>query len=377
MTSIKEGSKQNFDWNNHISIVDSSISELAIANIVKIDSEMLVHMNNLQECTQKDLTKFSPVIVAQFTPGGGKFTLLRSEYGNESRKTVEPVPSLFALAKSIAHAPLGIFGCFGPYSTTPLNQGWRKPLKSYLKVIEDALKTLPNVKLDTEIDNELKHRLVTDLNQVTGKFDDAPPHLTLQTVLPHINEVLRQLMSASIDFIKDQALPLAHDQSPAAVFQHWCNQTSNKPDNPDDTLYKLIVQCQVIAATTQQYGISILMKKWRGEFTEQEWNKLYVIVEGEWVTRKMNSIAQCILPEMADKQYALDENLLIVTNLSDIESALHFLARILEDRAAADMILTDHSDPREHLSGQVDLLGPVMRAVVCPHHKRFGELQEL
>jgi hypothetical protein len=76
-------------------------------------------MNELQAKTQRDLTHFGPVIVAEFTPGGGKFTLLCNEYGKESRKTVEPVANLFAIAKSIAHTPLGIYGCFGAYSANP------------------------------------------------------------------------------------------------------------------------------------------------------------------------------------------------------------------------------------------------------------------
>lgn len=89
--------------------------------------------------------------------------------------------------------------------------------------------------------------------------------------------------------------------------------------------------------------------------------------EGEWVTRESNSIAQCMLTEMADKQAALNQHLMIVTNLEGVTAALKFLARILEDRAAAAMILTEHTQDREHLSGQTDLLGPVMQRVLCPY----------
>lgn len=173
--------------------------------------------------------------------------------------------------------------------------------------------------------------------------------------------------------ITSTALPLKTGESIADVFQKWCNKGSGATEYPNDTLYKLIVQCQVVAATTQEYGISTLMEDWKETFSAEEWSKLYVIVEAEWVTRKMNSIAQCILPQMANKLKALNQNLLIVTNLSDIESALHFLARILEDRAAAALILTDQNGPREHLSGQVDLLGPVMHDVVCSNMQTKDE----
>lgn len=356
---------KNFNWESHISIVDSSLSQMAIANIEKVDTEMLAHMDILQDNVQKDLTKFQPVIVCQFTPAGGKFTLLRNKYNSESRTVAEPVSKLFEIAKSIAHAPLGIYGCFGSYSTNLENQDWRIPLGNYLKVLETAYNTFDNIGEGFEINDELKKRLVIDLNKIPKKFDGANPHLTSKTVISHIKYVLKQLLASSIDFIINTAMPLKVGESIAEVFQKWCNQTNGDISNPNNTLYKLIVQCQVIAATAQQYGISTLIQDWKATFTEEHWSKLYVIVEAEWVTRKMNSIAQCILPYMKDKDQALDQNLLIVTNLSDVDSALHFLARIIEDRAAADLILTNQKEPREHLSGQVDLLGPVMHDVVC------------
>jgi len=356
---------ENYNWKNQRSIVDSSLSQKAIENIEKVDTEMLRHMDYLQDLVQRDLHKHQPVIVAEFTPDGGKYTLLRNEYGNESRVTVEPVPKLFALSKSIAHAPLGIYACFEPYSTNPKNHGWRKALKSYCKVLKVALRTFDNVKEGYQIDAHLRRRLVNNLNGITAKFDGAEPNVTEDTVVQYIHMILKQLLASAINFIDINALTLTSSESPVKIFQEWCNATNDHPDNPHDTVYKLIVQCQVIAATTQEYGISRLMKKWRASFDPNEWKKLYVIVEAEWVTRKLNSIAQCILPEMADKELALDQRLLIVTNLKGVEPALHFLARILEDREAADLILTDHSEPREDLSGQTDLLGPVMEQVVC------------
>ncbi|MFK8010193.1 MAG: hypothetical protein AB8H03_27815 [Saprospiraceae bacterium] len=376
---MKKTTKRNpkFVWQNHISVVDSTLSRKAIDNVIKVDTEMLVHMDNLQDRLQADLTKFQPVIVAQFTPGGGKFTLLQNEFGKEARYTIEPVPTLFNLAKSIAHAPLGIYGCFGPYATNPKNQGWRVPLKNYRDVLVKALSTMDNIsKKDFQIDAQLTKKLVYDLNNITGKFDGSSPNLNKKTLLPHIIKVMKDLLESSIDFINNTALKLRKNQSPAKVFQKWCNVSSNTPKNPDDTLYKLIVQSQVMAASAQQYGISTLMKRWKKSFSAKVWKELYVIVQGEWVTRKKNSIAQCILPHMADKQAALDEHLLIVTNLTGVDPALHFLARILEDRAGAAMILTDHSQPREHLSGQVDLLGPVMQDVVCPHMSKANKAPE-
>ena len=358
-----------FNWRDHISIVDSSLSQKAIENIEKVDTLMLFHMDNLQDRVQQDLTKFQPVIVAEFTPGGGRFTLLRNEYGNESRLTGEPVPKLFALSKSIAHAPLGIYAIFGPYSTDPDNQGWREPLTDYRGVLADALATVDDVKDGFQIDDNLKKRLVENLNTITAKFDGSDTPLTEETVVPHIVDVLKRLLASAINFIDTKALILKDDQSPAQIFQEWSNQTNDDPESPDETLYKLIVQLQVIAATTQQYGISSLIKKWKATFTPEEWKNLYVIVEAEWVTREMNSIAQTILPEMAGQDKALNEHLLIVTNLSGVDPALHFLARILEDRAAAALILTDHSQSRNHLSGQVDLLGPIMHDVVSATQK--------
>lgn len=353
--------KQKF----YTSIVDSSLSEEAIANVRKVDTEMLVHMNNLHDRVQEDLTKFQPVIVAQFTPGGGKFTLLQNKYNKESRTTIEPVSNLFEIAKSIAHAPLGIYGCFGPYTGNLMNQDWREPLEKYLNVLQASFDTFDNIGEGLEIDDTLKESLTTNLNKIPEKFDEACLHLTSKTVISHIKFILKKLLTSAIHFITNTALPLKKGESIANVFQEWCNEESADTNAPNNTLYKLIVQCQVIAATTQEYGISKLMEEWKNTFSNEEWSKLYVIVEAEWVTRKLNSIAQSILPHMTDKLLALNQKLLIVTNLSDVKSALHFLARIIEDRAAANLILTNQKGPRKHLSGQVDLLGPIMFNVVC------------
>jgi len=358
--------QEDFNWRDHISVVDSSLSQRAIENIEKVDTQMLFHMNRLQDRVQQDLTKFQPVIVAQFTPGGGKFTLLRNEYGNESRVTVEPVPRLFALTKSIAHAPLGIYGSFGAYSRDNEYQGWREPLTDYRGVLADALATIDDIDVDAgfQIDSELKRRLAENLNTTPGKFGGSDIVLTEATVVPHVVDVMRRLLTSAISFIDEKAFTLGPGQSPAQVFQEWSNRTLGDDGTPENALYKLIVQSQVIAATAQDYGISTLIKEWRKTFASEDWENLYVIVEAEWVTRNMNSIAQIILREMAEPGEALDKNLFIVTNLSGVESALHFLARILEDRAAAAMILTDHSQSRDRLMGNVDLLGPVMKDVI-------------
>ena len=288
-----------FKWEDHIQTVDSSLAATAIENVYKVDEQMLFHMNNLQADVQRDVTIFHPVIVAEFTPGGGKFTLLQHDHGKESRLTVEPVPNLFAIAKSIAHAPLGIFGCFGPYATNPKNQGWRKPLSCYRQVLADALETFDEIKDGFEVDECLKMRLVNTLTTVTEKFDGASLNLYEGNVIDHIQNVLKRLLKSSLDFIDDKALPLPNDESPAKVFQEWCNQKNDDVRNPDDTLYKLIVQSQVMSATSQSYGIMNLMGKWRDMVGPGRWKELYVIVEAEWVTREKNSIAQCILPEMA------------------------------------------------------------------------------
>lgn len=367
---MKENKKPSpaYQWQNHIDIVDSSPSQKAIDNIFMVDQQMLVHMDNLQEAVQQGFPKLQPIIVAEFTLGGGRFTLLRQDNGIETRQVVEPVPDLFALAKSVAHAPLGIFGCFGAYATAPKNQSWRAPMNDYLVVLKNALTTINDIGEGYGMTAALRKILVDDLNRVTGEFDSSSPKVTEKTVDGHIVNVLKKLLQSAISFIETEALTLDQETSPTDVFQAWCNQSSDTPSNPDDTAYKLIVQCQVMAASAQSYGIIGLMRKWRKTFAPEVWRKLYVIVEAEWVTRKMNSIAQCILPEMAEGKAALDEHLLIVTNLSGVDPALHFLARILEDRSAASMILTDHVGPRSHLSGQTDLLGPVMEKVIaCPH----------
>ncbi len=358
-----EGTQELHSWEERIALADSSLSQSAIENIETIDTQMIFHMSNLQDRVQQDLIKTQPVIVVEFTPGGGKFTLLRNEHGNETRLTVEPVPTLFALSKSIAHASLGIYGCLGPYSADLGYQGWRERLAGYGKVMEQALKSVGDIKDGKdgfEIDEELKTRLVEDLNTLTGKFGGSDTRLTEETVVPHIVDVFQQILNSNIDFIEDETDKCNNDKSLAQSFREW---------NEGDTLYNWIVQCEVIAVTAQQYGISTLIKRWRDDVENRtaDWDKLYVIVEAEWATTELNSIAQCIRPYMTGPEGDGEEHLLIVTDLADVESGLSFLAKVLRDRAAAVMILTKHRCPVIDLSGPVDLLGPLMKDVVRRH----------
>ena len=358
-----------------IRIVDSTLTRKAIENVVKVDTEMLAHMDDLQDLVERDLTKFHPVIVAEFTPGGGKFTLLRSKYGNETRLTVEPVPALFAMAKSIAHAPLGIFGCIGPYigpfgdhhSEKPDEEGWRAPLEDYLGVLNAAV-AYGNLKTIDEkdgygVDDKLKVNLVKALKALPDHFKGSDKTEDTDHVFGYVIDTLHDVLQSSVDFC-EHVLELRSGESPEKMFWEWCDPGKSSQ------MYRWIVTCQVIAATSQEYGISRLMVEWK-KLCAEDWDDLYVIAEAEWVTRNKNSIGQCIKAHMRDPDTALDQRLLIVTNLSGVEPALHFLARILEDRAAADLILADHDRglPREHLSGQTDLLGPIMEDVVgliCP-----------
>lgn len=56
--------------------------------------------------------RLSPVIVVENDATGGKFTLI---HGGSPQESVQPVPELFELAKSISHVPQGIFSTIAAY----------------------------------------------------------------------------------------------------------------------------------------------------------------------------------------------------------------------------------------------------------------------
>jgi len=356
------------DWCKLLSIVEPNSHEriplaetqVAIAKIERVDTEMLSHMNKLQGRFQRNLTTGVPVIVAEFTPGGGRFTFLhRGADGKGSRSTVEPVPKLYALSKSVAHAPLGIFACIAPFCSGEKkpNPDWKGAVEDYNGVLKDALQALKKA------DNNLPcSGTQPEEEELCKKVSANLASLDTPTEDTNITAVMVDLLQSSIDFVDKELCPkqFARGRDIADVFSKWCKGT---------TLATRILQCQVIAATVQQYGISTQITAWKEEIGKA-WEDLYVIVEAEYVTREENSIAQCIQPIMDDPDNAPNQRLLVVTNLSGVDPALHFLSRILEDRAAADLILgrKDQEGDREHLRGMVDLLGPTMKKVIgCPH----------
>lgn len=327
--------------------------------VENVNTQMLARMEELRIDVKKTLSK-SPVIVAEFSHGGGKFTLLRDGLLN---LTEEPVPPLFALAKTAAHAPLGMYACIGAY-IEPFGQGegWRVPLEAYKSVLQNASFAVPSIDAhDFGLDHDdLNQCLADELNTLPVEFSGTNLTLEKSDVPGHVKGLLQDFLAWAVTGCEQ--LLAGGSNNLSKTFDEWCN------DSKENYVYESIVQCEVISVVTQRYGIFDLIGKWK-TLCKESWKDLYVVVGAQWPTREQNSIAQCILPLMEDKEKALNEKLLVLTGLSGVDAALDLLTVMLADRAAADLILDNQHDglPKAWLSGQIDLLGPVMGKVTCPH----------
>lgn len=305
-----------------------------------VDAAMRANYDILRARVMDNL---SPVIVVQYDGQGGTYTLVHEG----KQETVQPVPPLFQLMKSICHTPLGVYSIIAPYLKNSRTQEWVAPLKAFREVIA----------------NGLQHLGAADLPEKAV-------------------EASREIFTGALHFIDDSLLEGSFSIDTYEKFT--------------GKVQKAIHTNMKFAAEAQVSGVQSLLQRWREQLGPVQWKKLYAVVMAIWTTEVRNQ-NWVILKYMMDPE-TVDSHLITISTAEPAENtvpvALDNLARIVQDNVASAMIFPKPSKWDEQranaLKGPEDLLSDTIEKMIracqpsararpltfspteaqCPHYKR-------
>ncbi|SHN16413.1 hypothetical protein [Actinacidiphila paucisporea] len=312
----------------------------ARAALVAIDTETQRHYDALRAEVAKRL---SPVIVVQNDERGGLYTLVH----RGRRESVHPVPEVFELAKSVAHAPLGIYSIIAPHlsrrvprlpgsarldqhdvdmvaSEGPATKSWTAPLRTFGATLATARQRLGAA--------------------------DTPPELAASSA---------RILDAALSFVDTSVRRGAADM---ASFEGFTSQVSDA-----------IAVTLTYAARAQISGVEALMTRWRSQVGPADWPGLYVVVLSLWTTSAPNQNSLVVKPFLTPG--TADSHLIDLPTAGPptdpVAVALDNLARIVQDNVAAEMVFPTTRPLADALKGREDLLAPAIRhQLACPYRLR-------
>ena len=307
-----------------IAYVAGDAQAQAHANIVACDDEMRMNYAINHVAIGQ---KIYPFLYSEFTPDGGRYTLLINESEWVSAK---PVPPIYELAKSIAHIPLGVWSIIARYTNYPHNGDWIQALADYNRTLAKALESL------------------ADLN-LNEKEEEA------------FAKILKGVLTFTERAVQERTFQMA-DYSRTVMSV-----------NPE------IVYLQNLSAKTQVDAFTEVLCGWRERLGEEEWKKLYVVVSAQW-TLSTENVHQLIIANCMASEKLATENLFVTSvPLSGIEEARNLCGRIVGDRVMSYQTLSAETERgRENiysLSTSRDLISKAAEDVIgtmqgCPHMKQ-------
>jgi hypothetical protein len=234
-----------------------------------------------REAKKVRLAQTSPVIVVAF----GEAVLIRA--GSEQR--VDFTPSGYDHFKDMSHTVLGFYGA-GSLALSEPKSDWAGEFRS------------------------LRQRAAAVLPQLAA-LGFAGDRLERQT----------KLLRAAIDFA-DRGL------AEGAVTQETLTAYARQQA-------PLILANATEAAAVQLDGLHALVRKWRAEIGEVEWQRLYVIILGPRMPRAGNLQFQYFVNAMGAP--AIDQRLFYAEGIFDVKGGLDLLATIVTDRELSTTVFAD------------------------------------
>ncbi|MFE2871752.1 hypothetical protein [Embleya sp. NPDC059259] len=312
--------------------------QLRARNVIfAIDTDTRAHYDALRAELIRHL---APVIVVQNDYRGGRYTLVH----NAEHESVHPVSEVFELAKSIAHAPLGIHSIIAPYLNPripdrpgsarrdphdlamvafkdPGTTGWQAPLQSFADTLATARRQLGDAHLAPEL--------------------AAASTRILDRSLAFVDACLRR---RSVD---------------TTSFESY---TSRLTDDIGTNIQH--------AAQAQIQGVEALLTRWRERVGPADWPGLYVVVLSIWTTSALNQNS-IIIRRFMDPATA-DSHLIDLPTAQPptdpVFVALDNLARIVQDNVAAEAVFPADHTLANALKGPEDLMAQaILSRLACPH----------
>ena len=278
--------------------------------LYKLDSVMQANYAKTQHAVGQ---MQSPVILAMFNGNGGKYILRR----DGKQVAVEPVPAIYEQIKSVSHTLVGIFEIVSPYFEYSESGNWRSALSDYNQAMKEALATLGNAGMPEEFEG-----------------------------------YCRTILKGGIVFM-DNALETGHF-------------TAEDYSKYAKALLPTVMKTVALAGKLQVDHFEAVVKKWRAEMGEEEWSRLYAVVNPAWAMRRQNVHFQ-IMAQMMGRD-AINDRLIMAEALNDVteDDLLMLLGRVVNDRVLSILVF----DKTYRMD--VELMGESARAATqdaaCPHY---------
>ncbi|MET7300551.1 hypothetical protein [Embleya sp. NPDC005575] len=289
--------------------------------------------------------QLSPVIIVQNDYRGGRYTLIH----DGAQESLHPVSDMFESAKSIAHAPLGIYSIIAPYLSH----------------------RIPDLPGSTRLD---RHDLDMVAFKGPGTTDWLGPLRSFATTLagarrqlgdarmPHgLEASSTRILDASLEFVDASVRRSSIDMT---SFESYTSRLTND----------IAINIEH-AAQAQIEGVEALMTRWRDQVGAADWPGLYIVVLSIWTTSALNQNS-IIVKRFMDPANA-DSHLIDLPTAQPpadaVFVALDNLARIVQDNVAAETVFPLDRELADALKGPEDLMAQaILSQLACPYRSRTG-----
>jgi hypothetical protein len=283
----------------------ASIRTRATQSLFAIDDLMRTNYDALKAMVADSVR---PVIVVQNDLQGGTYTLLEQD----RRTTIQPVPPVFQMVKSVSHAPLAIYSIVAPYLNSDPTEVWKPTAKEFQSVLYNA----------------------ESLIEYAGLPD---PALTS----------CRNIIKNSVKFIDSI---ISKKRVTVEDFKRYTGP-----------LEDAITTNLAIAGEVQVKSIRSLLHRWR-EDLGSAWKELYAVVLVIWTTEVNNQHYLILRTEMDKTQ--IEDHLIVLGTASmpddTVEIAMDNLGQIVQDNIAAALVFSNpdklDAELGTSLKGPEDLL---------------------
>lgn len=251
-----------------------------------------------------------PILYAESTFDGGRYTLLVNEHTSFVKQNVSPI---YSQCKAIAHIPLGIFSCMSGYAEYTHYGQFYPAIQSYSYKVGMAADALDVVGMPP------------------GPVHDACKHI-LQASMAYMATILSATHGGTFDFASFRAYVRPLNESIGIL--------------------------QMAAAKDQIEVMSRTLREWKAMFTQEEWDRLYVVISAIWTLSVENAHELIIKPFM--KPLLQETNVIVSEAAGTLDLARTLLGRIVGDRIMAaevfDASKVDFAEDIYSLSTRRDLL---------------------
>lgn len=228
------------------------------------------------------LATTDPVMIVAFDE------LIFRHKGQEKRENF--TPPLYHQLKGLAHIPLGIYAVLAAPARGEDNTAWRPALAALRAQMMAIVPLLDELKLPRK-----------DLRR---------QHEIFRNSLGFIDEVI-----AAGRVTQDELHDFTNGIAPAIL--------ANAYD----------------ASEKQLEGLHALVTRWRAALSDEEWNRLYVVVLGPKVARDGNAQFEYFAYAMGRE--AIDTRLIYAEGMFTVPQGLDLLATLVRDRDASDYFFDD------------------------------------